>query len=496
VAFPNNLEEELVQSGGCINAVSDGSFKELFGTAAWTLHITDQCVIQGQCTSPGEPEDQSAYRSELTGIYGIVSTIWTLQHKWSCVGEVTVGCDGLSALRQAQKTTDFIDPNVPQFDLIMAIRTIIAQTNWKWNWIHVKGHQDAVNELSQLDRWSKWNVQMDTLAKQEWTSARHKYIDPDIFGEPWRVEVGGKKITSNMRGQLREACNMPSAMNYWDGKLRFGSRTSADIDWDALGTAMAGIPLNRRHWRSKTTTGFCATGRMMYRRKEHETDECPRCGAPENVEHIWKCEKDTQELWNKAMQGVREWLVSYRTHPELARSIIQGIQSWRNNTSTGAESSIPWVRDIVNKQNECGWRNFFEGMILKDWQQVMNRQLTRVRSRKSSKRWVVALIRKMWQVAWDLWEHRNGYLHDREESFLSTQTNNGIKHQFELGCRNLDKATQVLFHGGLQTTIQKPLEVRQQWLKRVQVARDRSELQSAYTAERRLMAQWLNPNTS
>jgi hypothetical protein len=38
-------------------------------------------------------------------------------------------------------------------------------------------------------------------------------------------------------------------------------------------------------------------------------------------------------------------------------------------------------------------------------------------STKSSKngcRWVTELIHKLWDTAWDLWEHRNEVLHERE----------------------------------------------------------------------------------
>jgi len=35
-------------------------------------------------------------------------------------------------------------------------------------------------------------------------------------------------------------------------------------------------------------------------------------------------------------------------------------------------------------------------------------------SRKTGKRWLTALIQKMWKVAWDLWEHRNGVRHEQE----------------------------------------------------------------------------------
>jgi hypothetical protein len=492
VNIPENIEQEMAKAGGKVSAVSDGSFKEAYGTAAWMVYITENCVIQGSCIAPGTAEDQSAYRSELTGLYGIACTIWALQHRWKLTGLVTAGCDGLSALRQAQKSADFIDPNLPQFDLIMAIRQIISQSCWRWEWIHVKGHQDETKEFADLDNWSQWNVQMDAAAKDKWYASKKQYIDPIIQGEPWRTEVQGKKITSNFREKLRDACTMPKALEYWERKKRFGSCSVDDIDWEALGSAMAGIPATRQRWRSKTMTGFCATGRMMYRRKEHATDECPRCGAPETVEHIWKCTTDTQKLWTKALTGLREWLTAQKTHPEMVRAIVNGIDSWRTGKTTPS-THVQWLQDIIMKQNECGWRNFFEGFFILDWKLAMHLHFKRARSKKSSKRWVAALIRKLWQVAWDLWEHRNGYLHDREDNLLSNQTNDGIKHQFELGYQNLDRATQALFQPGLQIVLGKPLEVRQQWVRRVQLARDAEHTQtsSAYVSERRMMAQWL-----
>jgi hypothetical protein len=31
------------------------------------------------------------------------------------------------------------------------------------------------------------------------------------------------------------------------------------------------------------------------------------------------------------------------------------------------------------------------------------------------KRWAIALIQKLWDTAWDLWEQRNGILHEQEK---------------------------------------------------------------------------------
>jgi hypothetical protein len=73
--FPTTLLDEWNQSSRNVSAVSDGSFKNGHGTAAWIVVISPTCTISGSSVAPGEPEDQSAYRSKLTGIYGIVLTI-------------------------------------------------------------------------------------------------------------------------------------------------------------------------------------------------------------------------------------------------------------------------------------------------------------------------------------------------------------------------------------------------------------------------------------
>jgi hypothetical protein len=54
----------LIQQESCI-AVSDGSFKDQHGTASWVMEAETSCGrILGDCVTPGNPSDQSAYRSE------------------------------------------------------------------------------------------------------------------------------------------------------------------------------------------------------------------------------------------------------------------------------------------------------------------------------------------------------------------------------------------------------------------------------------------------
>lgn len=51
-------------------AVSDGSIKEGFGTAAWAIEGVDSSSrIVRKVVAPGDKQDHSAYRSELAGIF-------------------------------------------------------------------------------------------------------------------------------------------------------------------------------------------------------------------------------------------------------------------------------------------------------------------------------------------------------------------------------------------------------------------------------------------
>jgi hypothetical protein len=302
------LDSELQHGLGILRAVSDGSFKEGHGTAAWMIVISPTCTIYGVTVAPGSVDDQSAYRSELTGIYGIAMTIRHLEKHYHYKGEVTIGCDGLSALYKASHDIDFSNPNEPQFDLITAIRQTRHASSSTWQWRHIKGHQDDVCPLQELDQWSLWNIEMDKAAKRYWECSKGRSISQPLFGEPWPTVINGKKLVSNMRQALREACTIPPALKHWNTKSRFGPYTSDVIDWESFGAAMSLTPITRQHWVCKTVSGFCATGRMMLRRKERETDSCPRCGLAEDVEHIWRCLHDTDALWNQALLELRSWL--------------------------------------------------------------------------------------------------------------------------------------------------------------------------------------------
>jgi hypothetical protein len=494
IQFPKNIYD-FIKGGYPLVAVSDGSFKQGHGTAAWIIYFSDTCSCVGRVVVPGTPEDHSAYRSELTGLYAIAASILFIERRFGFSGPVTVGCDGLSVLHQVSNLGDFIDPTLPQYDLILATRTLVQQAaSIQWKWQHVKGHQDDNTPVQHLDLLSRLNVQMDLAAKQHWACTVGTQLDVPIEGEPWQVRVEGRKITSQLRESLRQHATAPKALEYWRAKKRFKHTSVQNIDWQSFGAAMRSTPTNRQRWVSKTTSGFCATGIMMHRRKERSSPACPRCGMVEDVEHIWRCQHETYELWSKAMNNLNQWLVDNGTHPDLRKNIIRSLNAWRLGNPTQASSTVPWIQDALSKQHESGWRNFFEGFLVQEWRNAQDQFLARTQSRRSSKRWVSALVQKMWQIAWDLWEHRNGYLHEQENNLISVEVNQSILAEFKVGCRLLDRNTRALFQKGSSLILSKPLEIRVQWVRRVRAAREQVEVtehQACYQAERKVMAQWL-----
>jgi hypothetical protein len=102
VADGGTMLADAIRQGQAV-AVSDGSYKDEFGTAAYVLegeNSDNRLVVV--LVSPGRPEDQQSARSELAGLYGVVVMVnLVCEHFDITDGAVEVGCDSQSSLRHA-----------------------------------------------------------------------------------------------------------------------------------------------------------------------------------------------------------------------------------------------------------------------------------------------------------------------------------------------------------------------------------------------------------
>jgi hypothetical protein len=137
--------------------------------------------------------------------------------------------------------------------------------------------------------------------------------------------IGPRKLCRNLRSQFIDFIQGAEAKKYWDSKNRFGQATSADVDWEACGQAMASISLTTRHWIVKHTSGMCGTGKMMKLWKKRSSLKYPLCEAPvEDAAHVWRClQPEAKAVWEQSIDGLREWMTKQKTHPTIKRIICE-----------------------------------------------------------------------------------------------------------------------------------------------------------------------------
>ncbi len=157
---------------------------------------------------PGNPNEQSAYRSELAGNSGSLAiTAAVCRIHDINEGLITLGLDGRQALLAAAGDWP-LNPARPDFDLITDIRAKVkrlpVRVKWKW----VEGHQDD-DQSSHLDEWAKANILVDNIAKAFCNHLNHSdhVATPHRLGdEAWAIHFRGKKLNRMDKSTLYKAC--------------------------------------------------------------------------------------------------------------------------------------------------------------------------------------------------------------------------------------------------------------------------------------------------
>ncbi len=253
-----------IKSGTAV-AVCDGSYKEGNRSSAWVLEGEFQeGRIVGTNFPPGSSSGQNSYRSELAGIYGIITMVSTICSLYSLQsGAITIACDNISALTNS--LDDLKRPKITsaEHDLLYAIKKKLSSLPIVYWMHHVKGHQDDMLPKEDLDRWSLLNIEMDSLAKsivQNWTENESGQT---IEGEPWSIWMNGLKIINDMEERIYASVHTKLMVEYWIKKQKFPLHHASDIHWEALGLAMKTSTLKSRIFSSKQSVGMCGVGKFM-----------------------------------------------------------------------------------------------------------------------------------------------------------------------------------------------------------------------------------------
>ena len=461
-------------------AICDGSYKDHFGTAAFVIQQgnSKEARILGANVTPGYPEEQNPYRSEVGEIFAIVIMVEALTKVFDIQeGTIEVGCDcesGLTAIFEHKYDT----PSQPHHDMIHEIRKKIAASPITWKFRHVRGHQDKHIQFQHLDLWSKLNVEMDSLAKSYWNetqSSVEPFYPSNTFG--WSLWIGDRNLSTWHRHTLYNHAMAHDILEHWSIRRKIPDNQIHLTDWEASESACKQLGLNRALWIPKWLVGFAPVGKVLQWYQFQDHAECPRCTEFEDTDHIVLCKAPRATTqWEASISSLERWLKKSLTMPDIQKAIMSRLRLWREDTVLQATSfTWPGVNDLIQEQDKIGWRAFLEGCIVKNWAAKQQEYYTWLKRRNTGKRWATTLIKKMWEISWNMWEQRNGEL-TNPESLAS------LREHARLDARISHKYNDILTIAIKDRRwLRRPKEVvatesiayKQQWLESVSLARAR-----------------------
>ena len=471
----SGLWQELKE--GTVRAVSDGSYKDGHGTSCWT-YAGDRNEVIGYNVCPGLPSDQCSYRSETAGLLAIIYFGTALADYFGPEETISipVGCDGLYALNKVMDVRAHLDWRASHVDLmISARRHQLKFPNIQWQGHHVKGHQDETG--GPLDIWAKLNISMDIGAKAFWRqtcSRPSEFLTQHVHLEPWSIAQGGHKWCQNIPELLHDHFAGKNIKQHWH-KRRFPSSSNPSVDWDALGAAVRELEPPRRRWLSKHVSGFVGSGQMMHRMGLRESSDCPSCGRTETATHIWTCPGHAaQSLWATAIDNLDTYMIQLQTMPALREAITQRLLEWSSNTPTQPISEFPYP-SLLQAQDLQGWQSAFEGCWHPEWALRQQHYYRVIGSWQTGKRWLTRIILKLWLTAWDLWEQRNGLLHDKTSRLKDEKLNADIRREFSLGFQGFPRSAIPQTQISAQQLLTFRTGQKHMWLRHIRAARRYSQ---------------------
>ena len=456
--------------------------------------------------TPGADTDVHSFRSELVGILANVLFIQSIVKTHDIhTGRVTVACDNESALWACfgdgpVKATD------SSFDLIRVIRHAIKHSTIQWATQHVKGHQDK-DKNALLDEWAHANIEADRLAGEYWddkygSGNRNRPTPGPMPGEGWRITIDRRPITTHVEQQLYEQMYRDRMVSYWERKQRLALGQSTKVEWEQYYGALQLTTKARRQWTQKHFCGFEGNNYMMHKWGQRSTDTCPNCAEKETHRHVLQCQSDrATKAYRNTERNFETWLKD-TTSRDIRRAIMAHLDSYREQEGIEEPEDLDAaVAQASRNQAALGHNAFAEGFLIKDWEQLQASYLTTTTSKRSPSRWVKELIKKLWNVSWDMWDSRNAEVHQKTQTrrdIIIEHLHTEIQTHLDIGQTNefLPRLERTFFRTTVEEVTRQTEYQKRLWLHIAKRYIERDNQRVARNRSIQIMREWLQPGST
>lgn len=285
-------------------------------------------------------------------------------------------------------------------------------------------------------------------------------------------------------------------MKYWEKKGKFGGSGYEEVDWEVFHKAIKASPLSRRIFIIKHWANRCGVNVSLHRRGARSDPLCARCKEqPETAVHVMQCQDPAAQLgWETVMLKVSSCLEDLGTPVEVAQGIVDNLRKWQKGESHGVPMDLrEFDKQAFAAQEKLGWTAFVEGRIAIEWEQARTGWIRQPQQRVS-RRWATAMVQKMWDVSWDMWNQRNETIHAMEEAAELVRVEDDIRQEFDYGWTGLDPEFQSLFSVGIKAVMQRTKEQKVTWLRKVKTHREYLEKFTDIQKQRRTLHTFFNHN--
>ena len=212
---------------------------------------------------------------------------------------------------------------------------------------------------------------------------------------------------------------------------------------------------------------------------------------------------EATEQWAESLSQLELKLAILQSPPHLSTAIISFLDSWRD----GKEFQISQLWDIDTQimmmhQQTIGGKLTIEGCIHSSWKDILQLYLAGLSSKVDGERFVTTLIKHLWQIAWDMWDHLNRALHELEENDELrgiTALDSHITELYHEGTRPLMTPDEkVLFHPSLDSLLRLQPPSKRAWIATVEASLSLCTIRhnSFMPREREFMATFLERRQS
>jgi hypothetical protein len=199
------------------------------------------------------------------------------------------------------------------------------------------------------------------------------------------------------------------------------------------------------------------------------------------------------------------------TAPKIKTSLtITRIRQWRqhsNDQTTDQATTFPYFRHYeefrtkaaVAEQDKIGWYNLLLGRLSKKMDGCPTEVLRMDGPRNTGKGWTIAIISRLWDIAWDMWEHHNHITHNTIHPWKQQELdilNQQIEELYIQGPQDLLRQDRPLFDNLVAKLQKGNAKEQEHWVITVRLAQhravaDQEDRYPSMQAERSLMENWI-----